>query len=296
MVKEGASPPRAGVIGWPIAHSRSPLIHGTWLKRHGLAGRYERIAVAPDEADAFFADFAGKGLVGANVTIPHKQTAARHCDRLSDVAATLGAVNTLWLEEGRLCGDNTDVAGFLGHLDASQPGWENRVNRAVVLGAGGASLAVLYGLKSRGLGDVLVLNRSADKARSVADRFGYESASLESASEALEGADLLVNTTALGMAGQPPLDLDPAPMAPGGIVYDIVYVPLETALLRRARAAGLHAVDGLGMLLHQAVPGFARWFGVKPCVDESLRNSLLADLGETENRAGATSSGQEPPA
>lgn len=272
-----AGGPRAGVAGWPIAHSRSPIIHGYWLAKHGLAGSYERVPVAPDEAEAFFANLARGDFAGLNVTVPHKELAARACDALEPVAAALGAANTLWVENGRLYGTNTDVEGFLANLDEGAPGWDANPGPAIVLGAGGAARAVIHGLASRGFAPIAIVNRTLDRAAlltglaPVASAHGYDDLP-----KLLEMARLVVNTTSLGMKGSPPLDIDLAPLDPAALVTDIVYVPLETPLLAMARARGNPVVDGLGMLLHQAVPGFERWFGVRPKVDAALRAEVLA--------------------
>jgi shikimate dehydrogenase len=272
--------PRCFVIGHPIAHSRSPLIHGRWISEHVLAGSYERVDVAPADLPAFIARLRAGEFIGGNVTVPLKEAALALLDEVSEVARTMGAVNTLWSEGGRLCGDNTDAAGFLDHLDATVPGWDGHVRTALILGAGGAARAVCHGLKQRGLTRITIVNRSRERAVELATALG---APLEAVDWALRGelvgsADLVVNTTALGMHGQPPLDLDLAALRPGTIVDDIVYVPLMTPLLIEAKRRGGVPVDGLGMLLHQAVPGFARWFGVRPTVTPALRELLEADI------------------
>ena len=215
-------------------------------------------------------------------TIPHKEAAFAKLQHPDPVARVLGAANTLWFENGALRGTNTDVHGFLAHLDASLPGWDRRTGTALVLGAGGASRSIVYGLLERGIARVLLANRTRARAETLAERFGSRVAvtDFSSLSKALAMADLLVNTTSLGMKSQPPLELDLEPLKMTAVVYDIVYVPLETPLLAAARARGNPAVDGLGMLLHQAVPGFERWFGVRPEVTPALRKLLLADLGE----------------
>jgi shikimate dehydrogenase len=271
---------KACVIGWPAGHSRSPLIHNFWLARAGIDGAYERAAVAPEDFRDFVRRLREHGYVGANVTIPHKEAAFRLVEEASETARALGAVNTLWFEDGRLMGDNTDVPGFLAHLDEAAPGWD-AARAAAVLGAGGAARAVAYALKSRGLGDLRLVNRTERRAAALAESLGAGARAhgWDELARALDGAGLLVNATSLGMAGQPPLEVELAPLASGAVVYDIVYVPLETELLGAARARGLHAVDGLGMLLHQAVPGFARWFGVTPQVTEELRALVAADIG-----------------
>ena len=273
-------PPRCFVLGHPVAHSRSPLIHGAWLAEHGLTGSYEKIDVAPADLPGFVAGLRGGEFTGGNVTVPHKEAMLALVDEASDAARTIGAVNTLWLEGGRLCGDNTDVSGFLAHLDACVPGWDTVTRTALVLGAGGAARGIAFGLQGRGVGRIILVNRSRARADDLAASLG---APLEAADwaqrERLVGeADLIVNTTALGMQGQPPLDLDLSRLRSGAIVDDIVYVPLQTPLLRDAQRHGGVAVDGLGMLLHQAVPGFARWFGITPQVTPALRARLEADI------------------
>jgi shikimate dehydrogenase len=273
--------PRACVIGHPVAHARSPLIHRYWLAEHKIDGDYAREDVPPEKIDAFFANFPASGYVGGNITLPHKETAFRALARAEPVAATLKAVNAIWLENGRLVGTNTDVHGFLANFDEASPGWETEAEQAVVLGAGGGARAVVYGLLQRGVGRVVVINRTAARADAIAAELGSRVivASFDQLPGWLQDADILVNTTKLGMSGQPPLEIDLSPIQDGAIVYDIVYVPLETPLLAATRARGLRAIDGLGMLLHQAVPAFERWFGVKPRVSQGLRDVLLADLG-----------------
>jgi shikimate dehydrogenase len=256
------------------------MIHSYWLKTLGLRGRYERFPVEPGH----FAEFAGRigrdGLVGANVTVPHKEAAFAACESLTEVARTLGAVNTLWRSDGRLCGDNTDVVGFLANMDESAPGWDKQAHTAIVLGAGGAARAVLSALLSRGLATIHLLNRTPSRAESLTAQFGARvHANPWSARRDLApSADLVVNTTSLGMAGQPPLDFDEADLPAHAIVCDIVYVPLMTPLIERARARGLTVVGGLGMLLHQAAPAFERWFHIRPAVTAELRALVEADV------------------
>ncbi len=276
---------RAFVVGHPIKHSRSPLIHGAWLKRYGLAGSYERIDVAPQDFSRFLASFGNQGFAGGNVTIPHKEAAFAGVRRRTERAERLKAVNTLWIEDGEVWGDNTDITGFMAHLDHSLgAGWEREVRTALVLGAGGAARAVVAGLLARPLDRVLVANRTLARAREIADAFsgpggpGIAPLAWEEIQAALGEVDLLVNTTSLGMAGQPALELDLSPLPEHAIVADIVYVPLRTPLLALAEARGLRSVDGLGMLLHQAVPGFARWFGVTPRVTPELAALIRADI------------------
>lgn len=276
-----SAPPKAFVVGHPIAHSRSPLIHGHWLEKHGVAGSYERIDVAPADFSDFLRRFPGEGFVGGNVTIPHKEAAFRAVGAATDRARRLQAVNTLWIEDGVLHGDNTDVLGFMANLDAELgEGWDRDRGAAIVLGAGGAARAVVAGLLDRGFPRVAVVNRTPAKAQDIVafDPTRVAAHGFEALPGLLRDAGLLVNATSLGMTGQPPLDVDLSPMPPGAVVTDIVYAPLETALLAQARARSLAAVDGLGMLLHQAAPGFARWFGVRPVVTPELRALIVADL------------------
>lgn len=272
--------PRCFVIGHPVAHSRSPLIHGGWIAEHKLSGSYERIDVAPDDLPAFVERIRAGEFTGGNVTVPLKQAILPLLDEIGDAARMIGAVNTVWRENGRLHGDNTDAAGFLAHLDAVVPGWDGRVETALVLGAGGAARAVAHGLRQRGIARITVANRSLGRAEDLAAAFGaaLEAIDWERRHALVGDSDLIVNTTSLGMLGKPALALDLAGLRPGTIVDDIVYVPLRTPLLAEAQAHGGVPVDGLGMLLHQAAPGFARWFGVTPQVTPALRDRLVADI------------------
>jgi shikimate dehydrogenase len=271
---------RAAVIGFPVKHSRSPLIQGYWLQEHRIAGSYVRHEVKPEAIGRFLSEFAQSGFAGCNVTLPHKEAAFRALKQPEPVARALGAANTIWLEGGELAGTNTDAYGFLAHLDATLPQALARTNHALVLGAGGAARAVVYALHQRGVGRITIVNRSAERTARLVHDLGIAAhvAGFDGLGPLLAETDLLVNTTSLGMASQPPLAIDLAPLKEGAAVYDLVYVPLETPLLRAARARGHPAVDGLGMLLHQAVPGFERWFGVRPEVTETLRARIVADL------------------
>ena len=268
----------ACVIGWPIGHSRSPLIHNYWLERYGIAGAYRSEAVPPADFAAFVGSLAARGYVGANVTVPHKE-AALACSRPDDRALAVGAANTLWLDGG-LRSTNTDVEGFLNNLDACAPGWQSDGGAAVVLGAGGAARAVVYGLLERGARRIVLVNRTPDRALALRARFGprVETAAWQERNAALAGAALLVNTTTLGMRGEDGLDIDLGRLPGAAVVADLVYVPLLTPLLAAATARGLRTADGLGMLLHQAVRGFALWFGKKPEVTAELRALLEADI------------------
>ena len=267
------------VIGWPVEHSRSPLIHSYWIEQHGLDAEYRREAVPPDRFSAFVSSLGDHGYVGANVTVPHKEAALALCDA-DDRAEAVGAANTLWREDGRLRATNTDVEGFIGNLDAGVPGWDRGLEAAVVLGAGGAARAVVFGLLERGIERIHVVNRNFDRATALQKKFGDRVHPLrwEEKTGLLAGAGLLVNATSLGMSGQPPLDINLNRLPLSAVVADIVYAPIETPLLKAARDCGLRTVDGLGMLLHQAVGGFERWFGVRPQVTSALRALLENDL------------------
>jgi len=272
---------KAGVVGWPIHHSRSPLIHRYWLRQLGIDGDYIPIAVPPAKAREFFLTFGKSGYVGGNVTVPHKETAFASVDIAEDAAEALGAVNTIWLEDdGRLAGTNTDAAGFLANLDLAIPGWSEEGQTAIVLGAGGAARAVVWSLLQRAFDSVIIVNRTGERAKSLADRFGnrVRHSDWPSVGDYLGQAQLLVNATSLGMIGQPPLPLDVSALRDDTIVVDLVYAPLRTALLRDAQIRGLRTVDGVGMLLHQAVPGFEKWFGARPEVTTELRELVIADL------------------
>ncbi len=271
---------RAGVVGWPVAHSRSPLIHGYWLQQYGIAGEYVKIAVEAGHAEAFFRDLRHKDLVGCNVTVPHKQAAFRAADRPDEAAKSVKAANTLWLDDGVLCASNTDIYGFLQNLDDQAPGWDHIGLAAAVLGSGGAARGIIRGLLDRGVPHIRLANRTRERAETLAAEFSQSVTvfAWESRANMLIDCGLLVNTTTLGMAGYEPLSIDLTNFSMPGVVCDIVYTPLETDLLRRARQAGFHTADGLGMLLHQAVPGFEKWFGVRPEVTAELRALIVADL------------------
>ncbi|HXF54571.1 MAG TPA: shikimate dehydrogenase [Hyphomicrobiaceae bacterium] len=269
----------ACVMGWPAKQSRSPKLHGYWIRRYGIDGDYRVAEIPPEEYPAFVKNLAKNGYVGGNVTMPHKD-AALALSEPDERARAVGAANTLWLENGRLRSTNTDVEGFIGALDANAPGWDRSTDSAVVLGAGGASRAVVFGLLERGIKTVHVVNRTAEKAAAVRQRFGdrVHPARWEDLPRLLQGAKLLVNATSLGMKGQPELNIDLAPLAKDAVVADIVYVPLKTKLLEAAERRGLRTSDGLDMLLYQAVRGFTLWFGVKPEVTRELREMLAADV------------------
>lgn len=275
---------RAAVIGWPIAHSRSPLIHGFWLKRHGIDGSYDKIAVEPEGVAQFLASLEAQGLAGCNVTLPHKAAAYHAASVREPSAVAVGAANTLWLAEGRLHAANTDTYGFMRHLEVTAPGWRLRDRPVLILGAGGAARAIAFGFLEAGVGRVRVANRTRSRAEELARHFGSRVTAVDWSDAEVSSSDcsVLVNTTSLGMARASgvveALDFDVGRLAADAVVADIVYVPLETDLLARARGRGLVCVDGLGMLLHQAVPGFARWFGTTPEVVPELRDMIAADV------------------
>lgn len=266
----------AGVIGWPVAHSRSPRLHGFWLERYGIDGAYLPLAVQPPDFGTAVRGLLAAGFRGANVTIPHKEAAFALCDEVEPFARSAGAVNTLLFEDGRISGRNTDGIGFLENL--RQHGIEPTAGPALLLGAGGAARAIAAALRGVGI-TVTLTNRTADRAEALAAALpGCRTVPWPQRDEALADHALIVNTTSLGMAGHGALDLDLSRAVPHAAVSDIVYVPLETPLITRARALGLKTAPGLGMLLHQAVPGFAAWFGVTPAVDDALHDFVAADL------------------
>ena len=266
------------VIAWPAGHSRSPIIHNYWIKQHELDAEYRREAVPPEKFADFVTHLRDHGYVGSNVTVPHKEPALSLSEP-DERARAVGAANTLWYDDDRLRSTNTDVEGFLANLDAATPGWDRGLSTAVVLGAGGGARAVIYALLTREVGRIYVINRTKERAQALRKKFGsaLQLAGWDETTGLLGGAGLLVNTTTLGMVGQPPLDLN-LRCPPSLVVADIVYAPLETRLLASARARGLRTADGLGMLLHQAVRGFQLWFGVKPEVTPELRKLVEDDV------------------
>jgi len=272
---------KACVIGWPVEHSRSPLIHRYWLAEYGIDGTYDKEAVRPEDFVAFVGALAEHGYVGANVTLPHKEAALRLARSADEAAIAIGAVNTLWLDaEGRLHASNTDAYGFMTNLDAEAPQWNEGLGAAMVLGAGGAARAVLYGLIKATDAKIFVANRTRARAEALAHLFGprVEVVDWGARNAAFGTCGLLINTTSLGMTGQAPLDIDLTALPQDAVVADIVYNPLLTPLLVAAAKRGNATVDGLGMLLHQAVPGFERWFGVRPEVTPALRAHVVASL------------------
>lgn len=281
----------AGVFGWPVTHSRSPRLHGFWLRQYGIDGAYIPFATPPGQFEPALRSLAMLGFRGANVTLPHKEAAFELVDDRTERASRIGAVNTVTVrDDGTLLGDNTDGFGFVEHLKASAPDWRPQAGPAVVLGAGGAARAIIVALLEAGVPQIRLVNRTRDRAEQVAAAIALQSfegmlfkgrvavEGWEKREALLEGAALLVNTTQLGMTGQPPLEIDLAALPVDAVVDDIVYVPLETPLLAQARARGNQVVDGLGMLLHQARPGFAAWFGTEPEVTPALRDFVFADI------------------
>lgn len=271
----------AGVIGWPIGHSRSPRLHGYWLDHYKIDGAYLPLPVRPEEFETAVKGLAAAGFRGVNVTVPHKEAALRICDQVEPFAAKIGAVNTLVFDEGRISGSNTDAFGFLENLRSSPTGYKPDAGPAMVIGAGGAGRGIVAALLNDGVSEVRITNRTQSRAEQVAGelagRFQGKIGIIPwgQRADALTDIALLVNSSSLGMTGQPDLELNLDKLSPNALVNDIVYTPLETPLLANARQRGNQTVDGLGMLLHQARPGFHAWFGVNPDVTDSLRDRML---------------------
>ena len=266
---------KAAVIGFPIGHSLSPVIHNHWIAQYGLRGQYDAHAVPPEHLKESLLRLIEDGYSGFNITIPHKQTIMALCDEIDATARAIGAVNTLSAgEDGKLRGYNTDAFGFIENIRQFAPDFDFAYGAALVIGAGGAARAVVYGLQQAGAKKIRIANRTREHAEKLAHDFGVEVASCGTGVEGLKDVALLINTTPLGMKGQPPLGFDVSLLPPGIVVNDIVYNPLETVLLRDAAARGLKTVDGLGMLLHQARPAFEKWFGVRPEITVELREKL----------------------
>lgn len=271
---------KAFVTGWPINHSKSPKLHGFWLKHYGIQGSYEAVGVEPENFEQFLKDLLTSGFAGGNVTIPHKEVAFANVDQLDDAAAAIGAVNTLWLEGKKICGGNTDAYGFSANMDQFAPEWRqgNKAKKAIVMGAGGAARAIIYAILEAGFEEVHIVNRTYERAENLANLFGEkcEAHKWDDLHALLSGADFIVNTTSIGMAGSNASMMpDLSTLPKSAIVTDIVYTPLETPFLKSANEQGLKTVDGLGMLLHQAVPGFEKWFGIRPEVTDELRYHIL---------------------
>lgn len=268
---------RAGVIGHPISHSKSPLIHGHWLEKYGISGEYKAYDVHPQELRDKVMRLRDEGLSGFNVTLPHKQAIMEICTTLNDEAAKIGAVNTVvFYPNGEIEGRNTDAFGFMTNATETHPDFDWRAAPAVVLGAGGAARAILYALKRAGVPEIRLTNRTIETAEELADEFGATVHDWHARDAAIQGAGAVINTTSLGMKGQPSLEISLEGVEPGALVYDIVYAPLMTPLLRDAQERGCRVVTGIGMLLHQARPGFQAWFGPMPEVTDELRQKVLA--------------------
>lgn len=269
----------AGVIGHPISHSKSPRLHGHWLKRYGIDGNYIPMNVAPDDLARTIELLPRLGFAGINVTLPHKEAVMALCDEITPRAKAVGAVNTvIFQEDGSILGDNTDGYGFMANLYAGAPNWRADTDPAVVLGAGGAARGVVAALLDAGAPQIILSNRTAERATALQSEFGARVvvSAWDDVGDVIKGANLLVNTTSLGMDGQPALPVSLDHLGPETLVTDIVYAPLKTQLLIDAAARGCAVVDGLGMLLYQAAPGFEAWFGQKPIVDDELRQAVLS--------------------
>ncbi|WP_332059950.1 shikimate dehydrogenase [Bartonella sp. CB74] len=288
MIKyKKATYPCAFVVGYPIHHSKSPKIHNFWLKQYDLQGEYLAQEITSEEFSNFLASIQKRGFCGGNVTLPYKQEAFHLADHKDDVATMIGAANTLWYEGDKLCATNSDAYGFSANLDDSAPDWVGET--ALVFGAGGAARAILYALKKRGFERICLLNRTKQRADNLAEYFGkpIEVHDWYNACKIVCQADLIVNTTSVGMINSHEKKndfffLDFHQIKTTALVTDIVYTPLITPFLKKAKAYGLRTVDGLGMLLHQAVPGFERWFGIRPQVTKALREEILKDIGENK--------------
>ncbi|MCX7345816.1 MAG: shikimate dehydrogenase [Alphaproteobacteria bacterium] len=274
---------KACVIGWPIAHSRSPLIHGYWLKTYGIEGSYTRIPVEPQNLRAFVEGLRANGFAGCNVTMPHKEEVFRLVKVADEQTRRLGSLNTVYVENGTLYGTSTDGLGFLANLKSTVPALNLRNRKVVLLGAGGSAAAIAGNLLAEGVAELCIVNRSLPRAQAIADRFGsgIRPVGWDRRSVELAEASLLINTTSLGMAGQAQLDISLAALPSGAVVADIVYTPLVTDFLMAAQAAGYPVVTGLGMLLHQAVPGFEKWFGRRPVVTRELYELTARDIDPT---------------
>lgn len=276
---ELAKIPLAGVIGHPIAHSRSPALHGFWLRRYGVKGHYIPMDVAPADLETTLRHLPKIGFVGLNVTLPHKEAILKIADVITDRAALIGAANTLiFRKDGKIHADNTDGAGFVANLRQNAPHWVPSAGPAAVFGAGGAARAVVAALIEVGVPEIRISNRSRPRAEALRADFGAKLVVYDwvQAANMLEGATTVINTTSLGMAGKPEFRVPLDALEPGAVVNDLVYNPLKTAFLAEAEQRGATIVDGLGMLLHQAAPGFERWFGPTPAVDEATRQAVLS--------------------
>ena len=270
--------PLAAVLGQPVAHSRSPVLHGHWLRRYGLRGHYVPLEVSRQNLRRVLETMPRMGFVGCNVTIPHKEAIVDLAGSVTDRAALIGAANTVvFREDGTILADNTDGVGFIENLRQGAPGWSAPAGPAAVFGAGGAARAVVVSLLDAGVPEIRLTNRTRSRADALRQEFGARISVYDwrQAGNMLDDALTVVNTTSLGMQGKPAFRVPLDGLEPDALVTDLVYTPLETELLRTARARGCRVVDGLGMLLHQAVPGFERWFGRRPDVDDALRDAVL---------------------
>jgi shikimate dehydrogenase len=271
----------AGVMGWPVMHSRSPMLHNYWFSHYGLAGSYVPLAIPPERLHAALAALAPLGFAGCNLTIPHKQTAIPAMAEIDAVAKAIGAISCVTVRpDGSLVGSNNDCFGFIANLLEAQPDWRADAGPAIVIGAGGGARAVVYGLAEQGAREIRLTNRTRGRAETIATEFGgpIQVLDWDDRHAALDGAATLVNTTSLGMVGQPPLDLSLERLPADALVSDIIYTPLETSLLAEARRRGNPTVNGLGMLLHQARPAWRDWFGIEPEVTPELRRMIEATL------------------
>ncbi|MAF97203.1 MAG: shikimate dehydrogenase [Micavibrio sp.] len=270
---------KAGVIGHPIGHSKSPLIHNYWIRKYGLEGSYEALDIEPQHLEQGLQRLIDQGYSGFNLTVPHKEFVIPFCDGLEETAHIIGAVNTLYFDQGQMIGANTDAFGFIQNIKMQQREYNFSGKRAVVIGAGGAARAVIYGLLKEDVAEVIICNRTLEKAQKLADDFKdlgiVKTAAWDERSEILTGVDIVVNSSSLGMSGQPALDINLQALSPEALVCDIVYAPLYTDLLKQAQDKGCLIVTGIGMLLHQARPAFEYWFGVLPDVDQSIENLVL---------------------
>lgn len=271
---------KACVIGWPISHSRSPLIHGYWLKQHGIDGSYTRQPLEPEKLADFLRDLRSNGFAGCNCTIPHKEEVFKLVPAADDYTRRVGAINTVYFRDGTLAGTNTDGEGFIANLASKVDVEQLRNERVIILGAGGAALAIAGALQDRQIGNIAIANRTPERVAAVQAKIGgrIETLQWENAGESLSECRLLINTTSLGMQGQPPLQLQLDRLQPEAVVTDIVYTPLKTPLLIDAERRGNRVVGGLGMLLHQAVRGFSLWFGVRPKVTDELYDIVARDV------------------
>lgn len=262
---------KTGLFGHPVAHSKSPLIQNYWIRKFGLSGEYTAMDVRPEQLESRIKECIKNGYTGLNLTLPHKESVMEFCDSIDDIAKAVGAVNTLVIYKGKISGFNTDVFGFTENIAECEPAFEFSSGPAVVIGAGGAAHAIVYALQQQGAPEIRIVNRTKERAQELARKFkNAKAVSWEERSDILPGANILVNTTSLGLEGQPPLDIDLSCLDPKTLVHDIIYSPLYTPLLREAEAHGCHVVNGIGMLVHQARPAFRNWFGVMPDYDIDL--------------------------